>query len=423
MTQVNQPKHLNSSSIKEYSEPLSPISQRYLLAIHIPIYCDGKGLLWLDQMWHKDLIGHLNYLEDFTLVCPCKYEEPPEGSVLLNDKRVKLVTLPSPNSLVQAILLLPITIFILWQAIGRAEVVHSGLGGWLPISLENLVALITKLRKRFYFINVESATWRLLPGQQSSIKNKIKAVLSEKTNRFCLGQTDLATFTQEEYKRSLLPSHREHGYIIHASWIDEEAIFSKSGAIESWGAKLSQETKEIKVLFVGRLTISKGVLVLLEAIKLLDEDAIPVKLDILGQGELLEQCKQASKTFQGSTRVDILGVVPYGTEFFQLLRNYHIVVVPSIADEQPRIVYDAYSQAIPLLASDTDGLRDCIYSGKSGVLTSVNDPVALANSIEWSLNNLTQLQAMGIKSLEIAHNMTHQEMHRKRWRLLSEKLS
>ncbi|MEG4497588.1 hypothetical protein QUB05_05545 [Microcoleus sp. F10-C6] len=47
-----------------------------------------------------------------------------------------------------------------------------------------------------------------------------------------------------------------------------------------------------------------------------------------------------------------------------------------------------------------------------------NDPVALADSIEWSGQNLPQLQSMGKASLQQAHSMTHQEMHRSRWQLL-----
>ncbi|MEG4205577.1 hypothetical protein QUA20_16770, partial [Microcoleus sp. Pol7_A1] len=37
-----------------------------------------------------------------------------------------------------------------------------------------------------------------------------------------------------------------------------------------------------------------------------------------------------------------------------------------------------------------------------------NDPVALADSIEWSGQNLPQLQSMGKASLQQAHSMTHQ---------------
>ncbi|MEG4940384.1 hypothetical protein [Microcoleus sp. F4-D5] len=58
-----------------------------------------------------------------------------------------------------------------------------------------------------------------------------------------------------------------------------------------------------------------------------------------------------------------------------------------------------------------------IHNHKTGVIVNSNDPVALAGSIEWSGQNLPQLQSMGKASLLQAHSMTHQEMHRQRWQL------
>ena len=159
-------------------------------------------------------------------------------------------------------------------------------------------------------------------------------------------------------------------------------------------------------------------LVLLEAMKILAQKNIAVNLDLLGDGTGLSECKILSNQLQKSVKIKILGTVAYGKEFFRLLQEYHAIVVPSLSDEQPRIVYDAYSQAVPVLASNTDGLRDCIQNHKTGVIVNSNDPVALADLIEWSGQNLPQLQSMGKASLQQAHSMTHQEMHRSRWQLL-----
>ncbi len=159
-------------------------------------------------------------------------------------------------------------------------------------------------------------------------------------------------------------------------------------------------------------------LVLLEAMKILAQKNIAVNLDLLGDGTGLSECKILSNQLQKSVKIQILGTVAYGKEFFRLLQECHAIVVPSLSDEQPRIVYDAYSQAVPVLASNTDGLRDCIQNHKTGVIVNSNDPVALADLIEWSGQNLPQLQSMGQASLQQAHSMTHQEMHRSRWQLL-----
>jgi glycosyltransferase involved in cell wall biosynthesis len=421
MSDPTQPNSLRPLTVADDRLSLPPITKRYLLVTNIKCYRDQKRVRYLDPLWQKDLIEHFQYLKNFTLAAPCQQDKPPKGAIALDSdpsfSNIQFIDLPSPNSFASAIVLLPATIVRLWQAIGKADLVHTGVAGW-PIPMGWLVTPIVRLRRKFYILIVESAPWRLQPGLPVKIKARITAPICERLNRWCVNTADLAIFTQQEYLKSLLTKQQKLGYVIHASWIDEENIISEAEATEIWHKKISPSTQELKVLFAGRLNASKGILVLLEAMKILDKDNIPVKLDILGQGELLSECERVSKLSQRATEIKILGTVPYGFEFFQLLQEYHAIVVPSISDEQPRIVYDAYSQGIPVLATDTAGLRDCIQNGKTGLLANSNDPIALADLLKWSWQNLSQLKSMGFASLKVARNMTHQEMHRKRWQLL-----
>ena len=425
MYDATEPNSLTCFNVADCALSLPPITKPYLLVTNIKCYRDEKGVRYLDPLWHKDLLEHFHYLKNFTLAAPCEQIDPPKGAIALDSdpsfSNIQFVDLPSPNSFAEAILLLPATVVKLWQAIGKADIVHTGVAGW-PIPMGWLATPIVQLRRKFYIIIVESAPWRLQPGLPVKIKARITAPICERLNRWCVNNTDLAIFTQKEYLKSLLTKRQERGYVIHASWIDEENIISEVEATEIWHKKVSSSTKELKVLFAGRLNASKGVLILLEAMKALDKDNIPVKLDILGQDELLSECERVSKLLQRATQIQILGTVPYGSEFFRILQEYHAIVVPSISDEQPRIVYDAYSQAIPVLASDTPGLRDCVQNGQTGMIANSNDPIALAALLKWSWQNLSQLENMGMASLKVARSMTHQTMHRERWQLLLNEL-
>jgi glycosyltransferase involved in cell wall biosynthesis len=406
-------------------EQLLPITQSYLLVIGIECYRDQNGLRYVDQLWYKDILQHLNYLKNFTIACPCKYQEPPKNAIALdhdpNFANVKFVELPASSSLLQAIKLLPTNSFKLWQAVGSASIVHTGIAGW-PIPLGWLVTPIVLLRQKLFIIVVESAPWRLQPGNSNKIPTKIRAYISETLNRWCVNKTDLAIFTQEEYKQSLLTNKQKQGYIIHASWIDEENVISEEQAQAIWQKKNATSTREINILLPGRLVANKGVLVLLEAMKILDEKKLPINLDILGEGELFTECQRVSQSLQ-NTKMRMLGTLPYNSDFFNLLQNYHAILVPTISDEQPRITYDAYSQAVPILGSDTAGMRDCVQQNKTGILIKPNDPVALAELLEKSWQNLDKLESMGMASLEVARGMVHRTMHKKRWSLLSKMLN
>ena len=70
------------------------------------------------------------------------------------------------------------------------------------------------------------------------------------------------------------------------------------------------------------------------------------------------------------------------------------------------------------MANHTAGLRDCIENGITGSIANCNDPVALANLLKQSGENLNLLQNMGMAALKQARSLTHQQMHRQRWQLL-----
>jgi glycosyltransferase involved in cell wall biosynthesis len=403
-------------------EPTLPrITSKYLLVINVPLYRDKDGATHAGQLWFKDLAEHLSYLDRFTLACPVLAETPAEVAVSLQSdsrfSRIKIVDLPAPRSLAGAILVLPRTVWRLLRAVRNAEVIHAGVAGW-PIPYGWIVTPIAKLLGKKLVIIVESAPWRLNAGLPHRLKSRIIASVYERLARWCLSRADLAIFTQDEYRQSLLLREPERGHVIHASWIDKEAIVSDAHAESIWDAKSAGKSSRLEVLFAGRLDPQKGVTVLLDAIRALARRDIPVTLDILGSGELAVQCGEVSAELRGETRVNVLGTVAYGSPLFELLRRYHAIILPSISDEQPRIVYDAYSQGVPALASGTAGLRDCIREGQTGWLVEPNNVNELSGVIERAASSVEELRRMGMEALRVARSMTHQQMHLERQLLL-----
>jgi glycosyltransferase involved in cell wall biosynthesis len=400
---------------------LPPITSRYLLVSCIECYRDSDGWRYLDELWYKDLLQHLKYIKNLTLACPCRDSGGlPEGAIALDSHpefaQVRYVDLPVVHSFWDALLKLPITVPKLWTAIQRTDIVHTGVAGW-PIPLGWLTTLMLQFQKKFYVIIVESAFWRLQSDAPKKLTSILRAHVSEIINRWCVNRANLTIFTQEEYRRSLLTNPQKPGHVIHASWIDKQVIISESKAIELWHQKTTS-VEALKIVFVGRFLREKGISVLLKAMQILSAENVPVKLDMIGRGELLDECEKVSQSIDSPVEIRLLGMVPYGPKLFEQLRHYHAIVVPSISDEQPRIVYDAYSQALPVLASNTAGLRDCVQDSVTGILMEPNNPVALANVFKWSLQKVHHLEKTGLRARQVAQTMTHEEMHRQRWQLL-----
>src|SRR5262249_39092256 len=157
----------------------------------------------------------------------------------------------------------------------------------------------------------------------------------------------------------------------------------------------------------------------LEALRSLDDRGIAAHVDTSGSGDQSDACREAASRFR-HVRLTNLEPVPYGKAIFERIRTYHAVLVPSLTQEQPRIVFDAYAQAVPVLASDTDGIRPYVENGKTGWLLPPGDAPALAAAIERASRAVPELRAMGMAGLRASHGFTHQAMHRWRSHLIRE---
>jgi len=412
---------LRPDSAAEADTTLPPIGQVYLLVSHIPFFRDADGRLHTLGLWFHDLKEHVAYLPNLVIACPLISSPPPEDSAPLDSDislaGVRFIALPSARSRLAAMLLFPVTTGKLWRAIREAQIAHCGIVGW-PFPPAWIVIPLARLLRRRSIIIVESADWRPQPGAQVSIRRRAIALAYELLGRFCLSKADLTIFTTDEYRRSMLRERFEEGHVIHASWINGSDILSDEEAQVVWQQKLTNTSPALRVLFAGRLERPKGVLVLLEALRHLADQKVPVELHILGAGTLLADCEAAARDFQGRTRIQILGTTPYGPPFFAQVRQYHAVVVPSLSDEQPRIVYDAYSQAVPILGTQTAGLLDCVHDGRTGWLSRPNDSRALSELLIRAAGDTKALKTMGIEALCAARQMTHKRMHTERHRLL-----
>jgi glycosyltransferase involved in cell wall biosynthesis len=393
---------------------MTPFTERYLLVIGLPYYLDEAGRVWLERLWHRDLILHLRYLPRLRMAAPqfMKRDEP--DLVALSDadaRRLELVPLPPMRSKLEALRGLPRALRVLWRAVGDADTVHSGIAGW-PIPLGWFVNPIALLRKRKLVLVIESAFWRLTPSTPRTAAKLLRYHLTEALGRWSTNRAHLVIATHRGYLRSLATHPRGITAVTPASWVAEEDLLAREAAARLWQGK---QASPARFAFFGRLIADKGVRVLLESIRELAVSDAPPRVDFIGQGELLEECRRAAAAFPF---VRVLDPVPYGEPFYRLAREYHAIIVPSLSDEQPRIIYDAYSQAVPVICSDTEGNRDEVVDGATGYLFKTGSPHALARRLLEAAGQPGELARLGMNALECARATTHTEMHRRRAELL-----
>lgn len=396
------------------------LEQPYLLVTFIPCYRDDTGARWLEQTWHHDLMEHLRYITDLTLCAPSLPKGVQSNLVRVNipsDVRLRYADLPSQTSGLKALLALPRTVARLWRAIGQADIVHSAVIGW-PYPLGWIANPFAVWRGKGLVIVVESS-WRRGDTERRTWKIRIWDAISESLARWSCKRANVALFTHSTYRDTLHTGGRGAAYVTPAVWINEIDILDEAIAEALWTSKLAEP---VRVLFAGRLVAGKGINVLLSALRILDGRGVNAQVDIIGEGDRRKICEQAARTFR-CVCLSILDPVPYGRPFFDVVRRYQALLVPSLTDEQPRIVFDANAQAVAVIASNTAGLRPHVEHGRTGWLLPSGDAEALARMIERAMAAAPKLRSMGMAALATTHGHTHVAMHRTRSHILKQHFS
>ena len=138
------------------------------------------------------------------------------------------------------------------------------------------------------------------------------------------------------------------------------------------------------LLFVGRLSVEKGVATLAQAMTLLPD----AKLRVAGDGP-------EAGLLDGVAGVTRLGSQP-GEAVRQEMSRAAALVVSSIWYETfGLVIIEAFACSTPVIASRIGALADIVRDGETGLLFEPGNPRDLADKMAWALAHLEQMAAMG----------------------------
>lgn len=140
-----------------------------------------------------------------------------------------------------------------------------------------------------------------------------------------------------------------------------------------------------RIVFVGRLVAAKGVNVLLEAARRLDDD---VHLVIVGDGPERAALEQRTRLHGLGERVSFTGFLDH-QDIPRLLAHADILVLPSFYEELGSILIEAMESALPVVASRTGGIPEVVSHGVNGLLVEPGDAGELAAAMARILDDQT----------------------------------
>jgi len=159
-------------------------------------------------------------------------------------------------------------------------------------------------------------------------------------------------------------------------------------------------TEPLRMAYFGRLDPTKGVHVVVEAVRM--QAGLPVTLDVFGisQGAGGERYReQLACLAAGDSRIKFHDAVGSGA-VVELMCQYDLIVIPSLCLETgPLVVLEAFAAGTPVIGSRLGGIAELVHGGVDGVLVDAADVGAWANAIGVLAASPSRLHALraGVK--------------------------
>lgn len=154
-----------------------------------------------------------------------------------------------------------------------------------------------------------------------------------------------------------------------------------------------QDNETFNILYVGRLSIEKGVEYLLQSAKILNERGFAYHLDLIGEGPEMENLTSYVLANRLEAKVRFRGRVPrnrLGCEYIAA----DVVCVPSVSEALATVILESLSLGTPVVATNVGGNPYMIRDGWNGRLVTAKSPEALAVVLEELITHPFQVKEL-----------------------------
>lgn len=151
------------------------------------------------------------------------------------------------------------------------------------------------------------------------------------------------------------------------------------------------------ILFLSNLLIDKGVLVLLDALKILKDKGYSFMCDFVGsETNDIDAARFAKEVkARGLNRLAIYHGKKYGEEKDVFFKQAEAFVLPSFNEAFPLVNLEAMEYKLPIVSTNVGGIPDEITNGENGFVVEAHDAANLADALCKLLGDASLREKMG----------------------------
>jgi glycosyltransferase involved in cell wall biosynthesis len=157
------------------------------------------------------------------------------------------------------------------------------------------------------------------------------------------------------------------------------------------------------ILFLSNLVITKGPIIVLDALALLKQRGIPFRASFAGAptGSLSrEKFEAAFRARHLEDVVRYLGQVD-GKQKEALINSADILAFPTYKDAFPLVILEAMGAGLAVVATPEGAIPDIVRDGETGLIVPHHNPEKLADALQRLLEDREMCQRMGRKGWEV----------------------
>ncbi len=167
-------------------------------------------------------------------------------------------------------------------------------------------------------------------------------------------------------------------------------------------AEHNELSKELKLVTVGRLSVTKRVEMLVEAVDILHRQGTNVHLTIAGGGGLLEKLQKLIEQKGLNNIINLTGRTE-AEQMPEIYRQNNIFISASMQEGMSNAMLEALASGLPIITTNCEGVEELIAD--NGIVVENDTAEALAEAINGLAKNQQDYKAMCASARHHAENL------------------
>jgi L-malate glycosyltransferase len=203
-----------------------------------------------------------------------------------------------------------------------------------------------------------------------------------------------------EFKKLALITNNKQKIEIITNGIDIDEFFAKK--IEN---RTDERLGDFKIICCARIIARKGINFIIEALGILKDRGINLKLEIIGEGNQKEELKELTRNLKLEEEVSFLGLIKH-SELPNFYTQANVSVSASLNEGMSNTMLESLACGLPIIATKTGGTDEIVREGINGFVVKMNSAQDIADKLEILFKDYSLEKRMSQASRELALRMS-----------------